>query len=257
MEKKKKYVRKVDFHKSKEFLKIDSHINTCLRLIERLVKCNEECLKEVQEQLQVNSYIIDYRIDQFKHFKEILSTVFYNCFSLKYVYEISTTMRLFQLDTTIGLALNSQTRSITFNCIIQMVGIFEFTRKRFEQQINGSQYFNALKVKYPNLGDSLELLSNFRNTIHSNGIWDKKNSLVYKLQKGPITIKEGEPIIVEMWFLYRLISDCIKLSKLMALDNSPAFYRETHLRNGGEKVVVLQLDKNAVDEISRAANDSE
>ena len=76
-----------------------------MRLIERLVKYNEECLKEVQEQLQVNSYIIDYRIDQFKHFKETLSTVFYNCFSLKYVYEISATMRLFQLDTKIGLAL--------------------------------------------------------------------------------------------------------------------------------------------------------
>jgi hypothetical protein len=59
----------------------------------------------------------------------------------------------------------------------------------------------------------------------------------------PTSIKNGEPILIEMWFLYRLIGDCIKLSKLMALDNKPTFYRETHLVNGGEKVVVLQLSK--------------
>lgn len=256
MERKTTYIRKADFHESKEFLKIDRHINTSLRLIELLVKYNDECLKEVQEQLQVENYIIDYRIDQFKHFKETLSAIFYNCFSLKYVYEISASMRLFQLDTTIGLALKSQIRSITFNCIIQMVGTFEFTRKKFEQEIKGSNYYNALKEKYPKLGESLELLINFRNTIHSNGIWEKKTPLEYKLQKGIITIKEGDPILVEMWLLYRLIWDCIKLSKLMALDNKPAFYRETHLTNGGEKVVLLQLDKNAFDEIFKAANES-
>jgi len=251
------YVRKTDFHESKEFLKINRHIDTSLRLIERLVKYNDECLKEVQEQLQVENYIIDYRIDQFKHFKETLSAIFYSCFSLKYVYDISASMRLFQLDTTIGLTLRSQTRTITFNCIIQMIGIFEFTRKRFEQEIKGKKYYSALKEKYPKLGESLELLTNFRNTIHSNGIWEKKTLLEYNLQTGPIAIKEGEPILVEIWLLYRLIWDCIKLSKLMALNNKPAFYRETRLINGGDKVVVFQLDKNAVDQIFKAANESE
>lgn len=256
MEKKTTYVRKVDFHQSKEFLKINRHIDTSLRLIERLVKFNKECFKEAQEQLQVDSYIIDYRIDQFKHFQETLSAVFYNCFSLKYVYEISATMRLFQLHTTIGLALNSQTRTITFSCIIEMVSTFEFTRKRFEQEIKGKQYYNALKEKYPKLGESLELLVSFRNTIHSNGIWEKKTPLTYKLQNGTVTVKEGEPIIVEMWLLYKLSKDCIKLSKLMALDNKPLYYRETRLMSGEERVVVLQVDKDAVDEIFKAASDS-
>ncbi len=254
MERKKIYIRKVDFHKSKEFIKINGHINTCLRLIERLVKYNDECLRETKEQLQVDEYIIDYRIDQFKHFKETLSAVFYNCFSLKYVYEISTSMRFFQLDTTIGLALRTQMRTITLNFIVQIVGTFEFTRKKYEQEIKGKNYYNALKEKYPKLGESLELLINFRNTIHSNGIWNNKNPLEYKLQKGTITIKDSEPIIVEMWLLYRLIWDCIKLSKLMALDNKPAFYRETHLTSGGEKVVVFQLDKNFVDKIFNSTN---
>ena len=254
MERKETYISKVDFDKSTEFIKIDQHINTCLKLIERLVKYNDECLRETKEQLQVDKYIIDYRIEQFKHFKNTLSAVFYNCFSLKYVYEISASMRLFQLDTTIGLALRSQIRTITLNFIVQIVGTFEFTRKKYEQEIKGKNYYNALKEKYPKLGESLELLINFRNTIHSNGIWNNKNPLEYKLQKGTIIIKDGKPIIVEIWLLYRLIWDCIKLSKLMALDNKPAYYRETHLTSGGEKIVVLQIDKNDVNKLFNSIN---
>jgi hypothetical protein len=188
MEKKKNYVRKVDFHASKEFQKIDKHINTSLDLIKRLAKYNDVCLKEVQAQLQVEDYIIDYRVDQFKHFKETLSGIFYSCFSLKYVYEISAIMRLYHLETTIGLALNSQIRTITFNCIVQLVGTFEFTRKKFEKEIKGKNYYNSLKEKYPKLGESLELLINFRNTIHSNGIWEKKTPLEYNLQRGPVSM---------------------------------------------------------------------
>ncbi|MGN6194985.1 MAG: hypothetical protein ACTHOB_08600 [Ginsengibacter sp.] len=253
MGKKPTYIRKVDFHSGKDFLKIDRHINTSLRLIERLAKYNDECLKEVQQQLQVEDYIIDYRIEQFKHIKETLSGIFYSCFSLKYVYEISASMRLFSLDSTIGGALNTQMRNITFNSIIQMVATFEFTRKKFEHQIKATKYLDAVKEKYPKVGESLHLLTSFRNTIHANGIWQKKVALEYKLRNRSITIKDGDPIVVEVWLLYRLISDCIKLCKLMALDNKAAFYRETHLTNGAEKVVVLQLDKNALDDIINAA----
>ncbi|MDE3182380.1 MAG: hypothetical protein KGM16_03080 [Bacteroidota bacterium] len=257
MKKQTTYIRKVDFHASKDFLKIDRHINTSLRLIERLAKLNDECLKEVQEQLQVENYIIDYRIEQFKHIKETLSGICYSCYSLKYVYEISASMRLFRLDSTIGAALNNQMRNITFNSIIQMVATFEFTRKKFEHEIKAQKYLDAVKKKYPKVGESLQLLTNFRNTIHANGIWLKKESLEYKLRNGPITIKEGNPIIVEIWLLYRLLWDCIQLCKLMALDNKAAFYRETHLTNGTEKVVVLQLPPNAIDQIFKAATKSD
>lgn len=247
------YIRKEDFHKSKDFLKINRHIDTSLRLIQRLIDFNRQCLKEVDSALQVDKYIIDFRVDQFNHYHETLSALYYNCYSLKYVYDISSMMNFRKLDTTIGIALNSQTSYITFTGIVKMAGIFEFTRKKFEQEIKGGKYYSKVSEKYPKLGDSLQLLMDLRNTIHSNGHWGKKLPLEYKLQSGQTSIKEGEKIIVEIWFLYKLIHDCIELGKLMALDNKPVFFRETHLMSGGDRVVVLQLDKESVEEIFNAS----
>jgi hypothetical protein len=41
------YIRKEEFHKSKDFLKINRHIDTSLHLIQRLIEFNRKCLKEV------------------------------------------------------------------------------------------------------------------------------------------------------------------------------------------------------------------
>jgi hypothetical protein len=248
------YIRKDDFHKSKEFLKINRHIDTSLQLIKKLIDFNRQSLNEVDATLQIDKYIIDFRIEQFNHYHETLSALYYNCYSLKHVYEISTMMNFNKLDTTIGKALNSQTSYITFTGIVKMAGIFEYTRKKFEQEIKGEKYYAEVSKKYPRLGDSLQLLMDLRNTIHSNGDWGKKNPLEYKLQKGNVSIKEGEKVLVEIWFLYRLIHDCIELGKLMALDNKPSFYRETRLKSGGDSVVVLQLDKESVERIFNSAS---
>ncbi|MBK8611851.1 MAG: hypothetical protein IPL84_18455 [Chitinophagaceae bacterium] len=250
-----KYIRKEEFHKSDDFLKINRHIDTSLHLIQRLMDFNRQCLKEVDSALQVNKYIIDFRVDQFTHYHETLSALYYNCYSLKYVYDISAMMNFKKFDTTIGIALNSQTSYITFTGIVKMAGIFEFTRKKFEQEIKGEKYYSKVSEKYPKLGDSLQLLMDFRNTIHSNGHWGKKLPLEYKLQSRKVSIKEGEKILVEIWLLYKLIRDCIELGKLMALDNKPVFLRDTRLVSGGDRVVVLQRDKESVEKIFNSSNE--
>jgi hypothetical protein len=42
----------------------------------------------------------------------------------------------------------------------------------------------------------------------------------------------------------------------MALDNKPVFLRETRLVSGADKVVVLQLDKDAVEKIFNSSKES-
>lgn len=237
-----KYIRRVDFHASAEFKKINNKIDTCLRLIERLVKLNKECEEEVIQKLKVENYIIDYRIEQFRFFHQILAGIYYGCYSLKHVYDISTMMNFRKVDTTIGIALTTQQKHTIFAALVQMSSMFEYTRKDYEKNIKsekGESYFEKLKTKYPSLGHSLELLNNFRNTIHSNGKWSKDRPLEYTLQKGKVTMQKGDHLDYDHWTLYKIFRDCIELSKLLALDNEPNFERETRLRVGEDKVVVL------------------
>lgn len=250
-----KYIKEEEFYKSKGWIKINKDIDTSLHLIQKLVDYNRQCLKEVNTALQVDNYIIDFRVDQFTHFHETLSALYYSCYSLKYVFSISSIMNIKKLDTTINKTLNSQIIYITLNGIVKMDGIFEFTRKKFEQEIKRKNYYSKIITKYPKLGNSLQMLRDIRNSIHSNGHWENPNPLEYKLQSGKVIIKKGEEILVEIWFLYRLIHDCIELGKLMALDNKPVFFRETRLVTGGEKVVVLQLDKESFDQILNSQNE--
>ena len=234
-----KYVRKTDFHNSSYFKKINNHIDACLLLIERLIKLNKDSLKIVAETLKVPDYIIDFRIEQFRYYHEALAGIYYGCYSLKNVYETSTIMNFKGIDTTIGIALITQERYISFMGIVNMSSIFEFTRNNYEKNIKGKPYYEKMKGKYRGLGESQELLNNFRNTIHSNGIWEREKPLTYSIRAGRIEIKNGEVIVYDYWKLYRIVKDCIELSKLMALDNKANLIRDTRLSQGKEKIVVF------------------
>ncbi len=66
--------------------------------------------------------------------------------------------------------------------------------------------------------------------------------LEYSLRTGNITIKKGEHFLVDHWKLYRIVRDSIELNKLMALDNPPNKLRDTRLKAGDQKLVVLQTN---------------
>ena len=243
MEIDKKYISKDNFHKSSHFLKINKHIDTCLQLIERLIYQNKQCRTEVENALQIENHIIDYRVDQFGYYDNTLKSVYYSCYSLKSIYEISTYMNHREIDNTIGDTLNNQRSYITFNAIVKLSSIFEYTAKVYEQTIIGGPYFKKLKEKYSDKVDSLTLLRAFRNTIHSNGKWkpdNKKDNLVYSLREGKQTIKYGETFTYDHWLLYKLIKDCLELSKLMALDNKALPIRPMRISINGKQLGIMK-----------------
>ncbi len=245
-----KYITKKGFLNGKEFAKINRHIDTCLSLLERLISFNHDCRKQVADELIIDEYIIDYRSDQFLYYENALKSIYYSCYSLKYVYDISTFMNFKAIENTIDDILEIQRRDITFTSIVKLSSIFEYTRKVYEKKIIGKNYFEKLKSKYSDKVHSLELLSNFRNTIHSNGKWDtenKKGDLRYMLRVGEQIIKSGVTFKYDHWKLYRIVKDCLELSKLMALDNEAEKTRATRLEINGQKLTVVKTEMTSND----------
>lgn len=237
----KTYINRKDFHESEHYKKLERRVNTCLMLIKRLIDHNQECERVVMEKWPVEAYIIDYRIDQFKLFHDTLCGIYFGCYASKDTYNASIHMNAFKIDTTIYKALLSLQKMMTLAAIVQVYSMLEFTRKDFEKNIKGKDYFTQLKLRYPGLGDSLLLLFNLRNTIHSDSKWEKDTPLVYSLLYGKVTIKKGEHFKYDYWTLYKLFRDGIELAKQMALDNAPNLIRETHLMSGEYPIVVAQL----------------
>lgn len=241
----KTYISSSDFHKGKQFAKINKHVDICLTLIERLIKFNDQYRADVANNLKIENYIIDYRVDQFGYYDNTLKSVYYSCLSLKNVYDISTFTNFRGIENTIGDTFENQRSYITFTAIVKLSSIFEYTRKSYEKKIKGTPYFDKLKVKYNEKVNSLELLNNFRNTIHSNGKWNPKNGvdiLKYKLREGEQIVKPGETFVYDYWQIFRLVKDCIELNKLMALDNDTEKLRQTRLQINGKKLAVLKTD---------------
>jgi hypothetical protein len=253
MRNEKRYISETDFHNGKQFAKINQHIDTCLTLLEKLISYNTECRIKTLEKLQVENYIIDYRIDQFGYYENTLKSIYYSCYSLKHIYDISTFMNFRKIDNTIGDRLNNQRAYITFTAIVKLSSMFEYTRKVYEKNIEkekGGSYFDKLRTKYPDKVDSLKLLNNFRNTIHSNGKWKPKNKtdkLTYKLREGEQEINPGDTFKYDHWKIYRIIKDCLELNMLMALDNEAERLRQTRLEINGQKLAVLKTDLTAED----------
>lgn len=250
MTNKKTFISKTDFHNGHQFAKINKHIDTCLTLVERLIKLNAKCRAEVADNLKIENYIIDYRADQFGYYDNTLKSIYYSCHSLKYVYDTSTFMNFREIDNTIGDTLDNQRAYITFTAIVKLSSMFEYTRKVYEKNISGSPYFDKLREKYSDKVDSLELLNNFRNTIHSNGKWKPKNNtdnLTYNLREGEQVIKPGETFKYDHWKIYRIIKDCLELNMLMALDNEAERLRQTRLEINGQKLAVLKTDMTTED----------
>lgn len=244
MSNEKKYISKIDFHNSDEFTKINRHIHTCLTLLEKLISLNNEYRVKTREKLNISNDIIDYRVDQFNYYENTLISIYYSCYSLKNIYEVSTFMNSRKIDNTIGHTLNNQRAYITFTAIVKMSSMFEYTRKVYEKKITGNSYLDQLRNKYSDKADSLILLNNFRNTIHSNGKWKpKKNNtdnLTYKLREGEQVIKPGQIFQYDHWKLYLIIKDCLELSMLMALDNEADQLRKTRYKINGKEISVLK-----------------
>ena len=247
MENSKKYVRKEDFHKSAIFLKINRDINTCLKLIEKLISVNKTIWKEVTEELKIPNHIIDYRIEQFGYYENTLKGIFYSCYSLKYFFEISTRMNFGSIHNTLGQTLDNQRRYITFNAIVKLSSIFEFARREYERTVEGKNYYDKMAKKYSDLARSTELLNNFRNTIHSNGIWGRKSPLEYDLREGRQVIQSGEPIKYDHWKLYRMVKESLELHKILALENKALNLRKLKLSVNGQQLAMLETDLNPKD----------
>lgn len=243
MENSLKYIRKEDFLKSDAFLKINRDIDICLILIERLLSLNRVIWKEVSDSLKIPHHIIDYRLEQFGYFENTLQSIFYNCYSLKTFYEVSTYMNFKGIKNTLGHTFNNQRSYITFNAIIRLSSVFEFTRKEYERTVKGKNYFDDMTSKYSDLARSVELLNHFRNTIHSNGIWDierKRQPLEYNLREGKQIIKSGETFKYDHWQLYRIIKDSIELHKTLALNNKALTLRKSRLSFNNQQLAVLE-----------------
>ena len=254
-----KYISKADFYSDKKIAKINQHIDTCLILLEKLIRFNNECRIETAEKLKVESYIVDYRVDQFGYYENTLKSIYYSCYSLKSIYDISAYMNKKNIENAFDITLDNQRAYITFTAIVYLSSMFEYNRKIYEKNISGTQYFNKLRNKYSDKVDSLELLNYFRNTIHSNGKWRPKNNvdnLTYNLREGKQVIKPGDLFEYDHWKIYRIIKDCLELNKLMALDNEVERLRQTRLKINGQKIVVLKTDLTAEDleNISKNAN---
>lgn len=241
-----KYISKNSFHSGKQFSKINRHIETCLRLLERLIAFNNKCKTETSKKLKIEDYVIDYRTEQFTHYEKLLHNIYYSCFSLKHIYDISTFMNFRKIDNDIMGTLNNQEKHIAFTAIIKLSSIFEYTRKIYDEKTPTDKYFEHLKTKYSDKAESLELLKNFRNTIHSNGIWHPysktKKNLVYNLRQGQQIIKTGESIKYDYWKIYRIIKDCLELNMLMALDIDAARIRNTRFVINGERIAIVKVE---------------
>lgn len=246
----KKYISHTDFHNGDQFIKINKQIDSCLTLIKKLILFNDKCKTEVANIKNVDSYIIDYRINQFGYYDNTLKSIYYSCYSLKYVFDISTYMNLNDIGNTIGETLENQRKYITFNAIVKLYSIFEYTRGVFEKEIPTTKYFDNLKKKYGAKADSLLLLRDFRHTVHSNGKWDmekKKGDLRYFLREGEQVLKSGDVFKYDHWKLYTMIKDCLELSKLMALDNEATKVRQTKIKVNGQNVVSVKTEMTLKD----------
>jgi len=246
----KKYISKTDFHNGRQFAKINKHIDTCLFLLEKLISYNTQCRLEVTERFKIENYIIDYRTEQFGYYDNTLKSIYYSCYSLKHVFDISTYMNLNGIENTIGETLENQRKYITFNAIVKLCSIFEYTRGVFEKEIPTKKYLDNMKKKYGAKADSLLLLRDFRNTVHSNGKWDieKKNGdLRYFLREGEQVLKSGDVFKYDYWKLYIMIKDCLELSKLMALDNEATKVRQTKIKVNGQNVVSVKTEMTLKD----------
>ncbi len=109
---------------------------------------------------------------------------------------------------------------------------------RQREVIAKKNYFDNLTKEYPNLGKSYNLLRNFRNTVHNNAKWDKKEPLEYIIRNKKHTINKGDYFYYEHWQLYRLVKDSISLHKKLALENKPKKLRHTTLTINGQKLSV-------------------
>jgi len=238
MEANKNYISRTDYNMLPEVIKNNKHIDFCLKLIKKLIDYNSECKAIVGNKHDVPNYIIDYRIVQFDLYENILKCIYYNCFSLKYVYDISTYMGFKEIkNTTIGNILEQQRKHVTFSSIVMIAGIFEDSRKEFEQKKETKNYFKDMEKKYPVQTKLFQLLNDFRNTVHSNGKTSKE--LSYKTRSGTLTIKKGEVFQYDHWLLYRIIRDSIELHKLLALDNEAAMIRRANIA-GVKNAAVLR-----------------
>lgn len=251
-----KYISREEFRKSKQFIKIDKDISTCLKLINKLIKYNEECRNEVASKLEIANYIEDYRSDQFGYYENTLKSIYFSCLSLKNIYDINAQMNFVGIGGTIGDTLENQRSYITFSAIVKMHGIFEYTRKVYEKKIPKKSYFKYLRQKYGDLTEAIDVLHKFRNTIHSNGKWQPKNgkdNLIYHAREGRQIIKPGEPFRYDHWLLYRIIKDCLHLNKLMALDNEGDRIRNTRIIVNGQKLVAVKTEVKDWDSLFKKA----
>lgn len=244
-----KFISRKDFHDGEHFKKLNKHIDICLELIRHLLAYNAKCKSEVASKLQIDSYIIDYRADQFGYYENVLKGIYFSCHSLKYSYDISTSMNHSSIENGIIETLDNQRKYITFNAIVRLSSIFEYTRGVYERNVKpnkkgkGKSYFELLKERYSDKVDSMELLNDFRNTIHSNGKWNPrkgKGDLVYQLREGQQVIKTGEMFTYDHWKLYSIVKDCLELNKLMALDNETERLRVAKFEIKGKKIGILQ-----------------
>lgn len=249
MEQEKKYIKKADFFSNKKIVKINQHIDTCLKLIEKLIFYNEKCKNEVAEKLNVEDYIIDFRVEQFDYFHITLTSIYYECFSLKHAYDISALMNVKKLtDRSILEMLDQQRRHVTFNIIVRMFSVFEFCRNDYEKKIitmaqDTKGYVEKIRKLYKSEGgESYHLLRSFRNTIHNNAIWTESAPLEYELREGKQLIKKGEFFKYDHWKLYRIFMDCIDLHIALALLNDPKEVRETRWKTKDGKIMALKVD---------------
>lgn len=238
----KKYISRQDFHNGKEFASISGDIDFCLTLIKRLISFNSECRAIVVAKLKDETHLIDYRFCQFGYYENILKGIYYECYSLKHIYEISTFMNYKEIENTIGDTLENQRRFITFNAIIRLFSIFEFGRKEFEGEGKVENYLKKIEAKHPSLCKSLILLFDFRNTIHHNGIYKKDKDLVYYIRGGKQIIKKGEVFKYDELLLYKIIKDCLELHKLLALTKEALSIRKTFHKINGQHLVAVKTN---------------
>lgn len=110
MSENKKYISKSEFHASKTFLKVNRHIDTCLSLLEKLISYNKACRTETEQELQIEDYIVDYRTLQFGYYENTLRSIYYSCYTLKNIYEVSSAMNHKKIENTIFNTLDEKYR---------------------------------------------------------------------------------------------------------------------------------------------------
>jgi len=237
-----KYISKDQFYKDDHFIKINHDIDICLELIIRLVKYNRTIWRQVSDKLNVPTAIVDYRVDQFGYFDNTLMSIYYSCYSLKNIFETSTFMNFKGISNTLGRTFNNQRAYITFNAIVKMSSIFEFVRKEYARTTSTKKYFDKMADEYSEHARAVELLNNFRNTIHNNGKWGRGIPLIYDLREGKQEIKKGEAFVYDHWKLYRLIKDSITFHKILALNNDALKIRLYRSPEGEQQLAIMKTE---------------